>query len=96
MPNYEVVYITDPQLDTEQNDAILERLRQVLSDKGANVQNVDLWGKRKLAYEVAGHREGNYTVLAFEGSPEASEELERIMRINDGIIRHLLVRREEC
>lgn len=95
MPNYEVVYITDPQLDTEQNDALLERLKQVLSDKGATVENVDLWGKRKLAYEIANHREGNYTVLTFAGSPEASEELERVMRINDGIIRHLLVRREE-
>ncbi len=95
MRSYEVMFIIDPAIETEEAEKILSRVVQVLSDQGANVTNVDRWGKRRLAYEIAGHRDGNYMVVAFQGPPHAGAELDRVLRITDGVIRHLLVHQED-
>lgn len=95
MRSYEVVFIVDPTLENEEAEKILERVVQVLSEQGASVANVDRWGRRRLAYEIAGHRDGNYTVISFQGPSQAGAELERVLRITDGVIRHLLVKQED-
>ncbi len=92
---YEVMFITDPNLEVDQHEAILDRLTRVVAERGGSVANVDRWGKRRLAYEIAGHREGNYTVMSFQADPSVGVELERVMRITDGIIRYLIVKQED-
>lgn len=96
MRTYEVMFITAPTLEVDQQEAIIDRLSRVITDRGGTVANVDRWGKRRLAYEIAGHREGNYTVLSFQADPSVGMELERVMRITDGIIRYLLVKQESA
>ena len=58
------------------------------------VDNVDVWGKRKLAYEINKKSEGFYTLINFTANPELPSELDRIFRITDGVIRHIIVKEE--
>lgn len=95
MRSYEVMFILDPTLETEDAEKIIERLAQTVADHGGTVTNIDRWGKRRLAYEIDGHRDGNYTVMTFQGPPHSSGELERVLRITDGVIRHLVVKQED-
>lgn len=95
MRSYEVMFILDPTLETEDSDKVIDRLAQAVADQGGSVTNVDRWGKRRMAYEIAGHRDGNYTVMTFQGSPDSGGELERVLRITDGVIRYLLVNQED-
>lgn len=96
MRAYEMMFITDPNLEVDQQEAILQRLSQVVTERGGTIVNVDRWGKRRLAYEIAGHREGNYTVVAFQAGPAVGVELERVLRITDGVIRYLIVKQGEA
>lgn len=95
MRSYELMFILDPTLDTEAAEKIVERVTQLIVAQGGEVTGLDRWGSRRLAYEIAGHREGNYNVLTFRCSPEGSQEVNRVLRITDGVLRHLLVKQEE-
>lgn len=94
MHSYEVMFIKNPALEIDDSEKLLERLTQVIGDKGGSVINIDRRGKRKLAYEIEGHQEGNYTLVTFQGGPEVVAEVERHLRIADAVIRHLLVKQE--
>lgn len=95
MRTYEVVVVMDPNLEVDGSEALIERLTTVVGEQGGSVTNVDRWGKRRLAYEIEGHREGNYAVMTLQGPTTMGSELERVMKIADGIIRSLLVRKDE-
>ncbi|HEY8488019.1 MAG TPA: 30S ribosomal protein S6 [Thermaerobacter sp.] len=95
MRAYELMYITRPDLDEEAEKALLDRLQKIITDGGGNVENVDVWGRRRLAYEIAGYREGHYTVVQFQAPAGVTHELERVIRITDDIIRHIIVLREK-
>ncbi len=95
MRAYELMYITRPDLDEEAEKALLDRLQKIITDGGGTVEQVDVWGRRRLAYEIAGYREGHYTVVQFQGPAGATHELERVIRITDDIIRHIIVLREK-
>ena len=93
MREYEAVFILAPTLDEEQTQAIIDSLRQAAEERGAEVANVDRWGRRRLAYPVKKHTDGQYvifTVLA--DSNVALRELERRVRVSDSIIRFLAIR----
>ncbi len=94
MRTYEVMLVTDPDLDAEQQDAIVERVTKFIADGGGTVREVERWGRRRLAYEIAGHRDGEYTVVTFEAEPRVGYDLERVVRLTEGVIRHIIVRRE--
>lgn len=95
MRDYEVTYILDPALEEEQVVALIDRFSNVVTNNGGTVVNIDRWEKRKLAYEIKGKREGLYVVMNFQATPEVKAELDRMMRITEGVIRHLIVRAEE-
>jgi len=95
MRQYEVVYIMDPMLEEAQQSALVERFRTLVETQGAEVQHVDRWERRRLAFEVKGRREGFYVVMNFQGEPAAEKELDRVLGITDGIIRHMIVRLDE-
>lgn len=95
MRGYEVMYIIRPDLDEEQTNAVVEKFKGLLETQGATVQNVEKWGKRRLAYEVRDQVEGFYVVMTFRCEPPVVAELERVLKIADEVIKYLIVAQEE-
>ena len=94
MRKYETIFIQHPSLDEEAINANIEKFKGVIENGGGTVENVDFWGKRKLAYEIAKVNEGFYTLINFEANTELPKELDRVFRITDGVIRHIVVKQE--
>ena len=94
MRKYETIFILHPSLDEEAVKANIEKFKGVIEKGGGTVENVDFWGKRKLAYEIAKVNEGFYTLINFEANTELPKELDRVFRITDGVIRHIVVKQE--
>ena len=91
MRKYETIFILSPSFDEETVKANIEKFKGVIENGGGTVENVDFWGKRKLAYEISKVNEGYYTLVNFTAGPELPRELDRIFRITDGVIRHIIV-----
>ncbi|MPQ43767.1 30S ribosomal protein S6 [Clostridium tarantellae] len=94
MRKYETIFVAHPSLDEEAVKALIEKFKGVIENGAGTVDNVDFWGKRKLAYEISKVNEGFYTLINFTASPELPKELDRVFRITDGIIRHIIVKEE--
>ena len=94
MRKYETIFILHPSLDEEAVKANIEKFKGVIENGGGTVENVDFWGKRKLAYEIAKVSEGYYTLINFTAGTELPKELDRVFRITDGVIRHIVVKQE--
>ena len=94
MRKYETIFILNPTFDEETVKANIEKFKGVIENGGGTVENVDEWGKRKLAYEIAKVNEGFYTLINFEANTELPKELDRVFRITDGVIRHIIVKNE--
>ncbi len=95
MREYECLYILTPQLDDEQIEPLTEKIRQVITDNSGEVLSVNLWGKRRLAYEINHVREGIYVQLRFNGEVVTPNELDRALRFSEHVMRHLIVRADE-
>ncbi|MGI6129097.1 MAG: 30S ribosomal protein S6 [bacterium] len=95
MASYEVMYVLVPNLEEEAYAAANQRLSDLITEQGGRVDKVDVWGKRRLAYEVKKRREGYYTLIYFEAPAAAVKELDRVLRINEDVLRHIIVRHEE-
>ena len=95
MRKYETIFILDPAMDEEAIKAATEKFKGVIENEGGTVDNVDVWGKRKLAYEINKKSEGFYTLINFSANPELPSELDRIFRITDGVMRRIIVKDEE-
>ena len=89
-----MMLVMKPDLEEETVDALLERLTGIVTGEGGAVDKVDRWGKRRTAYELKGYTEGFYVVIDFQAEPATASELERIVKLSDEVIRHLLVRRD--
>ena len=94
MRKYETIFILNPSFEEEAVKATIEKFKGVIENGGGTVENVDFWGKRKLAYEIANVNEGYYTLINFTANTELPRELDRIFRITDGVIRHIIVKEE--
>ena len=94
MRKYETIFILHPSLDEEAVKANIEKFKGVIENGGGTVENVDFWGKRKLAYEIAKVNEGFYTLINFEANTELPKELDRVFRITDCVIRHFVFKQE--
>ncbi|HEY5523791.1 MAG TPA: 30S ribosomal protein S6 [Clostridium sp.] len=94
MRKYEVIFIQNPSFDEETVKVNIEKFKGVIENGGATIENVDFWGKRKLAYEIKKVSEGYYTLIHFTSGPELPKELDRVFRITDGILRHIIVKEE--
>lgn len=92
-PMYELMYIINPVLNEEQTKDIVQRVTAYLSDNGAAVEQVNEMGSQRLAYPIEKKRNGYYVVVNFRlGTPDVLPKLDRALRINDDIMRHLLLR----
>jgi len=92
---YELMYLCPPTIDEERLGAVSERIQQTIANLGGKVDKVVPNQKRRLAYEVAHHREGQYGVVEFSLPTTQTRELERTIRLTEDILRHLVVRRDE-
>ena len=94
MTKYEVMFIINPTLEDEKKDATVETVQSISAADG-EVEKVDVWGMRKLAYPIDKKEEGYYVVVEFAGSPSLSKELDRRLRISDNVMRHIIINKDE-
>ncbi|MEC9489472.1 MAG: 30S ribosomal protein S6 [Halanaerobiales bacterium] len=92
--DYETTFVLKPDLEDEEKQTILQRVKNAISDHEGEVTEVDAWGKKQLAYEIKDYRSGDYTILEFNAQTTVVNELERIFKIMDGVLRYLVVRND--
>jgi small subunit ribosomal protein S6 len=92
---YEILLMLDPDLPDGRQDEIIKRARESVEKAKGKWVGHNVWGRRRLAYEINHKGEGSYHLLNFDADPETLDELSRILRITDGVMRHLAVRRVE-
>jgi small subunit ribosomal protein S6 len=90
---YEILLMLDPELAEERQAEIVKRMREQIERSGGSWSGQEPWGRRRLAYEIDHKGEGVYHLLTFECDPETLAEVSRILKITDGVMRHLAVRR---
>jgi small subunit ribosomal protein S6 len=93
--DYEILLMLDPELPEERQSEIVTRTRELIEKGGGTWDSHDVWGRRKLAYEIDHKADGAYHLLTFSAEPEALAEVSRVLRITDGVMRHMAVRRPE-
>lgn len=87
---YEIVYILRPDLDDAQVQATTERLTARIAERGGEVQSVEPWGKRRLAYAIAKHREGIYVLIRFSLDPRSVQDLKQVASLSEEVLRFLV------
>jgi small subunit ribosomal protein S6 len=92
---YEIMLLLDPELAEERGNEIIERLRQSVESSGGTWDGHEPWGRRRLAFEIAHKGEAIYHLLLFTCAPETLAEITRVLKITDGVLRHLAVARVE-
>jgi small subunit ribosomal protein S6 len=91
--DYEILLMFDPELPEERQTEIVTRAREAIEKDGGTWDNHEPWGRRRLAYEIDHKAEGSYHLLTFSAEPATLEEISRVLKITDGVMRHLAVRR---
>lgn len=95
MRPYELMYLMPPTADEERLKAVSERLETAITSLGGKIDKATPPARRRLAYEVAHHRDGHYGVLEFSLPPDQAREFERTIGLTEDILRHIVVRRDE-
>jgi small subunit ribosomal protein S6 len=90
---YEILLLLDPDLDEGRQSEIVSRARELVEKAGGSWDLHDPWGRRKLAYEIGHKGEGSYHLLHFSCEAETLDEVSRVLRIDDGVMRHMATRR---
>ena len=96
MHQYEMMVILDPEIDERQVAPKLDGFLKVITADGGSIENVDVWGKRRLAYEIQKKNEGIYAVVNFTATSTATQELDRQLKLNEQIMRTKVLRAEEA
>lgn len=92
---YELVYITPPDTTDEALATLQGQVQAVVDRFGGTIESTENWGRRRLAYEIAGHREGIYVLHVINGPADLNAELDRRLRVFDDVIRHMIIRVDE-
>ena len=96
MRDYELLYIIKTEVGEEQTQAVIDRYNGILESEGATVEKVDKWGKRKLAYTIdKKYTDGFYVLVNFKGEANAVDEVDRLMKIDENLLRHMITRVDE-
>ena len=90
MRNYELMCIIQPDLDETAFNGVVDKVKGWISDSGGSVDKAEVWGRRKLAYVIEKHREGQYVLLNVTMDPAATSDLERNLRLQEPVMRHML------
>ena len=93
---YELVYVVSPDVGDDQVSAVHEQVQAIVARFGGEIERTDTWGRRKLAYEIAHHKEGTYVLEVINGGGDLMKEIHRRLKVvTDTVIRHLIVRVDE-
>ena len=92
MRDYEMVLIISPDIAEDDVPVTIDRVNEFITSKGGEINEVERWGKRKLAYPINNFKEGNYVVSHFKMEPGMTAELEATLKISEDVLRHMLVR----
>jgi small subunit ribosomal protein S6 len=92
---YEILVMLDPELPEERQNELVARVRELVESSGGTWRSHDAWGRRRLAYEIAKKPDGVYHLVVFESSGETLDEISRVLKIDDGVLRHLATRHVE-
>jgi len=91
MRSYEMMLAINPQLEDEELDTLLKKVKKVVKDAKGEITKIDKWGKRKLAYEIKDFNEAIYVVVKFNADEKKISELERVIKLEERVIRYLLI-----
>ncbi len=94
MRDYELLFVLDPDLDEEKKASLIETVKSVIA-AGGEAGEADIWGDRRLAYAINKKNTGYYVVLPFKADAELPKELDRRLRINENVMRHIIVCQDE-
>jgi small subunit ribosomal protein S6 len=92
---YELVYILPPDTTEQQVTELHQQIEAVVSRMNGQIEKMENWGRRKLAYEIAHHKEGVYVLEVINGSGDLMKELDRRLKVMDQVVRHMVVRVDE-
>jgi len=92
--DYELGFILNPEVSEEQTGAILERIEKIVKNYDGQVVKVNQWGRRRLAYPIEHHRDGNYVFIDMILTPETVLELDRTLKVSEEVMRHIVKRRD--
>ena len=95
MNKYELMYIIDTALEDTARKALIERVSTLITGNGGELEKVDEWGKRRLAYSINYKNEGYYVLVNFSAGPELPQEIERVLQISEDVLRYLIVKLEQ-
>jgi small subunit ribosomal protein S6 len=90
MRNYELVCLIQPDLDEAAINGVIDRVKGWVTESGGNVDKIDMWGKRRMAYAIRKQRDGNYVLFNLSLSPTTIASLEQNLRYTETIMRHML------
>ena len=93
---YELMVILSPEIDERQVGANLDKFLKVITTDGGTIENIDIWGKRRLAYEIQKKNEGIYAVVNFTATAETTQELDRQLNLSEQIMRTKVLRAEDA
>ncbi|WP_150307378.1 30S ribosomal protein S6 [Planctomonas psychrotolerans] len=96
MHQYELMVILDPEIDERTVAPSLDKFLNVIRNDGGTVDNMDVWGRRRLAYEINKKTEGIYAVIALTANPDATVELDRQLKLSEAVMRTKVLRAEEA
>jgi small subunit ribosomal protein S6 len=92
---YELIYVLKPDAPEDEVNALHGQVADVVERMGGKIEKTDQWGRRKMAYEIGHHKEGFYVLELISGSGELMKELDRRLKVTEGLLRHLIVRVDE-
>ncbi|NLS10456.1 30S ribosomal protein S6 [Nesterenkonia sp. MY13] len=95
MRHYELMVLVDPEVDERTVEPTLGKYMELVKKDGGSVDKIDIWGRRQLAYEIQKKNEAIYAVVDFHSTPDSAKELDRLLRLNETILRTKIIRPEE-
>ncbi len=95
MKAYEMLLLLDPRLEEDAREGVIEKAKGLIAADGGVLDNVDPWGKRRLAFEIDDNTDGDYVLFDFHASPDAIAEIDRVLHITDPVLRYMIIRRDD-
>lgn len=94
MRDYEMVFIIHPEIDGDEAEGVIDGVKDLITRNEGKVTKVESWGLRKLAYPIKKQQEGRYVLMEFDLEPQNISEIERVLKLTEPVIRHLIIRLE--
>jgi len=91
---YETMFVIKPDLEQEKTAQLIDKFKGIIEDNNGEILEIDEWGKRRLAYEIEKIKEGYYVVVKFMAESSVAQELDRVFKITDDIMRHIVIRED--